>query len=117
MENNNYETMLEQLKIVEGMSIEQCMDKLNSLSSECDNLELSEDRKELLYFDVKTEAAKQFYNEIFEGLTFNEYVDLFNVISEDYTDIAPLLDKINDVSKEYTIFINTTDKKFKCELK
>lgn len=117
MENNNYESMLEQLKLVEGVSTDQYINKLNSLSLQCDNLELSENRKELLYFDVKTEVARQFFNEIFEGLSFDEYVNLFNVISEDYTDIAPLFDKINDTSEGYTIFINEADKKFKCEMK
>lgn len=114
---NDYELNLDKLKIKERFTIEKCIRKLNTLSSKCSNLELSEDREEVIYLDVETEAAKCFYYEIFEGITFEEYVKLFDVISEDFTDIAPLFHKINDTSKGYTICVNEEDRKFKCEMK
>lgn len=108
----NYKLGLKKLKVTKDLTVKQCIEKLNQITKKCDNFELSQDKKELLYFDIETETARNFYNEVFEGLTFDEYIDLFNVISEDHTDIVPLFQKINDQYKE-TIFINKESKTFK----
>lgn len=99
--SNSFE---EKIKLKDGLTEDKVIEKLNkALESYADS---DFDGDEIIYLDIESRAAKQLFEELFTGVSFEEYIKYYGAISSvdswrscqcDISDMLNFLDLSNNI--------------------
>jgi hypothetical protein len=69
--------LLENLKLKSGITLDFALEKFNEALTEF--IDYDVDSGELVYIVVSNKAAEKLFNELFEGASFQQYKDFFEI--------------------------------------
>lgn len=70
-------TLLKNLKLKSGITLDLALEKFNEALSEV--IDYDTDSGELVYIVVSNKSAEKLFNELFEGASFQQYKDYFEI--------------------------------------
>lgn len=106
-------SLLKNLKLKSGITLDFALEKFNEALTEF--IDCDADSGELVYIVVSNKAAEKLFNELFEGASFQQYKDYFEideVWGGEACEITPMLSFLDALLYEEDIIYDIKNKKF-----